>query len=297
MILTATNFWMCFAGVVYLFAGVFLLRREVSANRDWDKFISLAPVFIAAPLAAFAPENFHGPAYIQQVVPQWMPVRVYWPYFIGCALLAAATSLTVRKCIRWSATLLGMMFLLFVCLVYMPAALAHPENRLGWAYVLRDLSFAAGSCALAGLHWRVSFPSQSAWFIQKARIVLAIAAIYFALQHFCYPGFAPGVPSEKLTPSWVPFPHFWSYLSGAVLLAGGIGLSLNKGSRVAAASIGALMTALTLLLYMTLLIMPGSSSIEFNDAINDVADTLLYGGVALALASALPTYSDRVEKT
>lgn len=297
MILSATNFWMCFAGLVYLFAGVFILRKRIRAARGWEKLISLAPVLVAAPLAAFAPEHFYGPQYIQQVVPHWMPVRVFWPYFVGCMLLAAATSLTVGKCVRLSTALLGLMFFLFVCLVYMPFALVHPHDRLGWAYVLRDLSFAGGTWALAGLHSRASWPRQSAWFILFGRSVLAIAAVYFAVQHFRYPGFAPGVPSEKLTPSWVPFTNVWAYLSGAVLLAGGIGLALNKSSRLAAASIGALMIALTLLLYLITLITPGSSSLQFNDAINDVADTLLYGGAALAVASALPQYSHRVETT
>jgi uncharacterized membrane protein len=60
------------------------------------------------------------------------------------------------------------------------------------------------------------------------RIVIAIAAIFFAVEFFLHPEFAPGFPLEKITPSWVPFPSVWGYLTGAILLAAGIGLALTK---------------------------------------------------------------------
>jgi uncharacterized membrane protein len=227
-----------------------------------------------------------------------MPAHLFWAYFVGCALLAAATSLTMTKFVRVSSTLLGLMFFLFVCMIHIPRALAHPGDRFAWAVALRDLSFAGGAWALAGLHSRASSPQQSNWMILFGRIVIATAAIFFAVQHFLHPGFAPGVPLAMITPSWVLFPSVWGYLTGAILMAAGIGLALNKHSRIAAASIGALMTVLILLLYLPILFLAhGGSTPEINEALNYVADTLLFAGSALVLASALPRDPDRVEKT
>jgi len=295
--LSSTNLCMGFAGLFYLVAGVFILRKEISAARGWDKLIALGCVFIAVPLAVFAPEHFRGPEFVGNMVPSYMPARWFWPYFIGCALLAAATSLTFRKYVRLSSTLLGLMFFLFVCMIYARSALAHPHNRFAWTYLLRDLSFCAGAWALAGLYSRASSPQLSKWMILFGRIVIAIAAIFYAVQHFLHPEFAPGIPLELKMPSWVPFPSVWAYLAGAVLLAAGIALALNKKPRIAAASIGALMTALTLFPYLAMLLHARGSAPEFNDAINYVADTLLYAGAALVLASALPRDRDRVEQT
>ena len=120
-----------------------------------------------------------------------------------------------------------------------------------------------------------------------SRIVIAIAAIFYGVQHFLHPDFAPGVPLELKMPPWVPFPSLWAYLTGAVLLAAGIALALNKKPRIAAASVGALMTVLTVFPYLAMLAHAHGAP-EFNEAINYVADTLLYAGAALALASALP---------
>ncbi len=286
--LSSTNFWMCFAGLIYLVAGVFILRKEISAARGWDKLIALGCVFFAVPLAALAPEHFYGgPEFIQNMVPPWMPVHSFWPYFVGCALLAAATSLTVRKFVRLSSTLLGLMFFLFVCMIYLPSLLAHLKNRFAWTFALRDLSFAAGAWALAGLHSRGSSPRQSQWMILFGRIVVAIAAIFFAIQHFLHPEFAPGVPLLKVTPAWIPLRPFWGYLTGIILLTTGAALLINKKARMAAASIGLLMAILTLLLYVPILAM-ASQPPQMLEGINYVADTLLFAGAALLIAGALP---------
>ena len=294
--LSSTNFWMCLAGLIYLVVGVFVVRKEISTARGWEKLITLGCVFFAVPLAMFAPEHFRGPEFVKNSVPSWMPVRWFWPYFVGCALLAAATSLTLRKCVRLSSILLALMFSLFVCLIYIPSALENPTERFAWSLLLRDLSFAAGAWSLAGLYSRASSPQRSKWMILFGRIAIAIAAIFFGVEHFLHPEFAPGIPLPMTTPTWVPFQSLWAYLAGTILLAAGIALPLNKKPRVAATSIGALMTALTVFLYLPILILARGES-EVITGLNYVADTLLYAGAALLLASALPRDPTRVEKT
>ncbi len=292
--LSSINFWMCLAGLIYLVAGVLVLRKDFSAARGWDKVITLGCIFIAVPLAVFAPEHFGGPMKVSDMVPSWIPAHVFWAYFVGCSLFAAATSLSLRKFVRLSSTLLGLMFFLFVCLMHIPNALADPKNRFAWAYLLRDLSLAGGAWALAGLHSRDSSPQLSKWMILFGRIVIGMAAIFFAVEFFLHPEFAPGFPLEKMTPSWVPFPRVWGYLTGAILLAAGIALALNKKPRMAATSLGALMTILTVCLYLPIWILARSGTTpEIMEAINYVFDTLIYAGAALVLASALPRDPER----
>jgi uncharacterized membrane protein len=293
--LSSPDFWMSFVGLVYLVAGVFVLRKEIGAARGWDRLIVLGGVFIAVSLAVFAPEHFRGPEFVQNMVPSFMPVRWFWAYFVGCALLAAATSLTLRKLVGLSSTLLGLMFFLFVCILFLPSALRHPGSRFAWTYALRDLSFCAGAWAIAGLESRTSSPRLAKGLILFSRFVLAVAAAFYAVQHFLHPGFVLGVPLEMKLPTWVPLANACSYLTGAILLVSGICLALNQKSRIAAASIGALMTALVLFLYLPMMVVAyhGAAG-DFNEALNYVADTLLYAGAALGLASALPT--DGAEK-
>src|SRR6202044_2816627 len=95
--LSSINFWMCLAGLIYLVAGVFTFGKEIGAARSWDKLITMGCIFIAVSLAVFAPEHFGGPMGVAEMVPSWMPAHVFWACFVGCALLAAAASLTARR--------------------------------------------------------------------------------------------------------------------------------------------------------------------------------------------------------
>jgi uncharacterized membrane protein YphA (DoxX/SURF4 family) len=134
--------------------------------------------------------------------------------------------------------------------------------------------------------------------ILSGRIVIGIAAIFFATEFFLHPEFAPGFPLELMTPSWVPFPRVWGYLTGAILLTAGIGLFLDKKAQIAATSIGALMTVLALFLYVPdWIIARGGTTPEIMEAINYVFDTLFYAGTALVLASALPRDPERAQET
>jgi hypothetical protein len=67
---------------------------------------------------------------------------------------------------------------------------------------------------------------------------------------------------------------------------------------MAAISIGAPVTVLTLFLYLPIWILArGGTTPAIMEAINYVFDTWLYAGTALVLASALPRDPDHVEKT
>ncbi len=278
--------WMCVAGLVYLCAGFVLSWRALLAAQGWDRFIRLGPVLLAVALATFAPEHFAP--FVKGAVPPWMPARWFWPYLVGCALLAAATSLSLRLWVRWSSTMLAVMLILFVCMIHIEGVLAHPGDRFVWTVMLRDLSFAAGAWALAGLYMQAASPHLSRVCIACGRIVFGATAMFFAIETFLHPLFAAGVPLQKLAPSWLPVPGLWAYLSGAVLLVAGICLILDRQARIAAAAIGAWITVLTIVVYLPAVVLAwGMPSGALLEALNYLADTLLYAGSALVLASAL----------
>jgi uncharacterized membrane protein len=270
--------WPWFVGLVFLAGGLAVIRKELITAHGLDKWIELGPVFVAAPLAVFATEHFVAARAMAQIVPVWMPARLFWAYFVGCALIAAATSLVAMKFVRLSATLLGVMFLLFVLMLELPFALSHPGDRLGWNFVLRETSFAGGAWALAG---------NQNWMILFGRFSLAAAVIYFGFEQVLHPEFTPGVPDVKLTPASVPLHAMWGYPVGAFLLVAGVALLINIKPRIAACWIGVLMTLLTALLYLPILALTRDPS-QMTDAINFVADTLMFGGMALLVAGALP---------
>jgi uncharacterized membrane protein len=153
------------------------------------------------------------------------------------------------------------------------------NERLFWTLTVRELSFASGAMVLAGSVWpRRSWASST--LIRLGRGIVAIVLVFYGIQHLLFPLFAPGVPLEKLTPAWVPFPTLLAYLAGIILVLAGIGLFLRPTIRIAAAASGIMLLLLTVFLYVPILALEIQTPLAV-EGINYVFDTLLFAGTAL----------------
>jgi uncharacterized membrane protein YphA (DoxX/SURF4 family) len=285
---SAIVFWSSVAGIVFLILGLIVVRKDFGTAHGLENLIVLGPVFVAAPLAAFAAEHLTLGRLMAGMVPAWMPARVFWIYFVGVALLAAALSLDLKRYVRWSAPLLALLFLLFVLTIHLPNAVGQPKNRIFWVLVFRETSFTAGALALTAATLREHRAQLSETLTTVARIVFAIVLLFFGLENILHPECAPGVPLEKLTPAWVPLPHLWAYLVGILLLAAGGFLLLNRKTRLVGALTGLLIVVLTVFLYVPILATDRGTA-QLIEGINYVADTLLFAGTALLVAMAMRT--------
>jgi uncharacterized membrane protein YphA (DoxX/SURF4 family) len=283
--------WPCVAGVLVLIVGLFVARRELRGAVRLDKLVVLGRVLFAAPLAAFGAEHLVLGQVIIGAVPVWMPARLFWVYFVGVALIAAAWSLVLGIQVRLTAMLLAMMFFLFVLMIHVPNVVTQVHNRIIWNVALRDLSFGAGALALAGSLGSGSGIRESrdrgeniaVWI---GRVVVAVVLMVYGVELILFPQFAPGVPLSKLTPAWVPGPHVWALLTGLVCIGGGVGILTRRYWRSGATAVGLVMTLLTLFLYLPILLM--ASAPEALEGANYVWDTLLFGGAALLVAAGAP---------
>jgi uncharacterized membrane protein len=177
---------------------------------------------------------------------------------------------------------------MFVAMLYLPFALRHLHARITWIIVFREMSF-------GGAGWILAAMAKNGWRgkITVGRIVIALAAIFFGIQHFLHPLGLPGVPLQKEMPAWVPGRMLIDYVTGAALLVLGGSILLNRKTRAVAACAGGWLLLLLLVIYGPVLIAALSDpSIGVQvEGINYFADTLLFAGVILALASAMPRSS------
>ena len=239
----------------------------------------LGPVFEAVALAIFAAEHFLAARDLSGIVPRWMPGHLFWTYFVGAALLAAAVSFIAWRYVRWSASLLALLFLIIVATIDLPNLPKHVHERLFWTLTVRETAFAAGAMVLAGSLWPRGRPAGIALII-VGRLIVACTFVFYAIEHFLFPRFVPGVPLEKMTPAWVPAPALIAYVVGATLLAAGIGLMIRRTRRIAAASAGAVLLLLTVFFYVPILVTEIHSPLAV-EGINYVGDTLLFAATAL----------------
>ena len=122
------------------------------------------------------------------------------------------------------------------------------------------------------------------------RVVIAITAMFYGVEHFLHPLSRPGLPLEALMPAWIPARPLIGYLTGAILLAAGACMLLNRKTRLAATYLGGWIVLLVVVVYGPILIaaLLDPSTDAKIEGINYFFDTLLFAGTILAVASATP---------
>jgi len=268
---------MTLAGVAALVAGLLLVRGRYRAASGAARVVVLGAVLEAVALAMFAAEHFLAARDLAPIVPHWLPLPLFWTYLVGTAWLAAAVSFITWRQVRWSAALTALLLLTIVVTLDLPNLLKPAHDRFFWILLVRETSFACGAMVLAGSLWR---DPAGAVLMRVGRTIVALVAIFYAVEHFLFPRNVPGVPLEKITPAWFPAPVLLAYAVGIVLLAAGIGLLIPRTVRLAAATAGGALVVLTALFYVPIAILEFRTPLAV-EGLNYVGDTLLYAATLL----------------
>jgi len=277
-------FWMSFAGLAVLVIGLVAVKNEIAHARGLDKIVALTHVCFAVPLAVFGAEHFSLGNSMIGLVPAYMPWRLFWIYFVGVALIIAALSIATRIQVRWSGLLFGIMMFVFVAMIHLPGAI-RSGDRIIWTIVIREMSFGGGGWVLAGIALSQS-RRRGKTLIIVGRVLIAIAAIFFGVQHFQHPLAVPGVPLAKQMPTWIPARSVIDYMTGAFLIAGGVCFLLARKTQVAATYLGIWILLLVVCYYGPMLSgsLAAPSTATKIEGLNYFADTLLFGATILSLA-------------
>jgi len=177
-----------------------------------------------------------------------------------------------------------------VAMMDIPGALADRGNRFAWTLLLRELAFGGGGWLLAAAAMRKEGGGRGvSGLVMVGRVLAGIAAIFYGVETFLHPLGMPGIPLEKLMSDWIPGRMIIGYLTGAILVVGGVGILVGK-TRMAATYLGTWIVLLVVFVYGPILIasLANPSTTVKVEGLNYFFDTMLFGGAILALASATP---------
>ena len=267
------------AFAVFLIAAIAGVGREFLKARGVDKAYPLGRVAIAVPIATFGAEHFASAHDIMRGVPRWMPAKLFWTYFVGVCLFAAAVSFIFRIWIPLSASLLGIMFACFVAMMDLPGSIASPHNRFNWTLAARELVFSAGALLLAVTSSTRKRTRGENLVAMVALCIVACVSIFYGIEQLLHIECVPAVPLAKVTPLWIPLAHFWTLLTGIIMVIGGAAMFVKSVSRQSAAALGFWVVLLVMTLYLAIMI--AQHDLE---GLNYFADTLMFGGVLLVAA-------------
>ena len=174
-------------GIAALIAGLILVRPRFATASGAGRILVLGPVFEAVALAIFAAEHFLSARDLMGIVPPWLPGALFWTYFVGAALVAAAISFIAWRYVRWSSLLLALLFLIIVATIDLPNLPKNIHERLFWTLTVRETSFAGGAMVLAGSAWTRG-RSTGRMLIMFGRFIVAGTCIFSRSSTFSFPG-------------------------------------------------------------------------------------------------------------
>ena len=247
-----------------------------------DKSKSLGRIFVAISLVVFGVQHFIYGGFVATLVPAFMPGRLFCAYFVGVAFFAAAAGILYRPMARPAATMLGVMFFLFVVLLHIPRIAGNSSNGNEWTSGFVALAMCGGAWILANAA-PLEEREKADPFLKLGRYFFALAFAAFGIQHFVYARIAAG-----LGPPWIPGQPLLAYLFGVILVGAGAAIFIGKKMRMAAILLGTITFLYFLLLYVPLIIKHPRDSLPWTRGF----EILALCGCAVILADSLPREQD-----
>ena len=122
-------------GSAALFLAPALPRVHIS-SQSWriaqDRLAQVGRCVFALSMAMFGAQHFKFATFIATLVPSWIPGHLFWAYFTGAAMLAAAVAIAATRYAHLAAASLGIMFLLWVLLLHAPRVATQIQKGDEW---------------------------------------------------------------------------------------------------------------------------------------------------------------------
>jgi uncharacterized membrane protein len=112
--------------------------------------IDLGKFMFALSLPIFGWSHFIYAEPASQLIPSWVPGRLFFTYLTGIGHIAAGLSLLTGVLARLAAPMLCAMFGCFIVFLHIPRTLAAPASRYEWTTTVMSILLSGAAWAIAG---------------------------------------------------------------------------------------------------------------------------------------------------
>ena len=189
------------------------------------------------------------------IAPGWEPVPASTPapqvlaYLCNIVYLAGGMGLLVPRTAALAARVLFVSLLLWLVVLRLPWLVIDPQVGTWWPASSTSVILAAAWLIYSSVATDLDrkrfgfFVGENG--VRVARALFGIGLIPLGVAHFVYLE-----ATAPLVPSWMQWPVFWSYFTGAAFIAAGLANIFGVLARLAAALITVQIASLTLLVWL-----------------------------------------------
>jgi uncharacterized membrane protein len=135
-------------GACLALMGVLLLQTTSTSPSRW---VLVGRVLFAVGLIGCGASHFVYAGFAAQMIPEWIPARLFWTYLTGAGHIAAGLSLLTGVMMRISTALLCFMLGCFVVFLHLPRVLANPGSRFEWTMTFVAVLFTGAALVIASV--------------------------------------------------------------------------------------------------------------------------------------------------
>ncbi len=233
--------------------------------------LPLVMALFGIPWIVFGIQHFMYASFVRELVPAYIPVRIFWVYFTAVAMIAAGISFIIRRQVQLAAFLLSCMLLLFILLLHPLLLAKEPQAGMHWTRVLQDTAIMGAALGLAIVCGRRIGKGGFVWLASPkasviARYCYALPLVVLGAQHFTHNAFV----TAKI-PDYFPLKDIFDYLIGIMLIAAAYGILFTVRIGWTCTRLGVILMLLLLLHHIPLLAANVYAGAEWTGTMLDLA--------------------------
>ena len=150
------NTWKAVAmtGGAWIVAASYYREKRSAETGFYRSLVNTGAVFLALFLLVGGASHIKFNAFVQQLIPAYVPWHVFWSYFTAAALLAGGLGLLLKPTRGIAAFWSGVMVLLFFLLLHIPRTVSGRQDLREWMGLFESFSTSGMLFVLAALERR-----------------------------------------------------------------------------------------------------------------------------------------------